>query len=79
MKKYRETYGNRKCESNAIVPFPAEARHLMESAIEKYLGPDARDRFQEKRNILKEEMDGFRTESGIKDHIKESIKILEEY
>lgn len=44
--------GVRKCEANAIVTTPVEARRLMRSTIEGYLGADVLQRFKTKRRAI---------------------------
>lgn len=52
---YIEKIGVRKCEANAIVTTPKEARGLMRLVIEKYLGVDAISRFQLKTQAVQAE------------------------
>jgi len=65
VQEYLETIGERKCEANAIVAMPEEARDLVREAIEKYVGPDAKERFEEKRQAVRDEFDVFMDESGL--------------
>lgn len=53
VQKYLREIGPRKCEANAIVTTPNEARNLCREAIENIVGVDARDRFAEKRARVK--------------------------
>lgn len=46
---YLKSVGERKCEANAIIPFPEVARKLIEDAFTKYVGPKAEERFRKKR------------------------------
>lgn len=48
---YLRTIGERKCEANAIVTTPDEARELVRGAIEDIVGA-ARERFAEKRRVV---------------------------
>jgi hypothetical protein len=64
VQEYLNTIGERKCEANAIVVLPEVAQDLVRESIELYLGPDAKDRFQEKRNAVKNELKTFLDESG---------------
>jgi hypothetical protein len=51
---YLGNYGARKCEANAIVTTPDDARDLVRDAIETIVGFDAQDRFAEKRRRVEE-------------------------
>lgn len=45
VQNYLQNYGARKCEANALVVRPEQARTLCRQAIERYLGADAEGRF----------------------------------
>jgi len=62
---YISSYGVRKCEANALVMKPNEAKRLCVEAIEKYLGDDATDRFQRKKE----------TKNGWFDEVRETISV----
>ena len=79
VKEYLSTIGERKCEANAIVVMPDEARQLMTDSIEYYVGPDALTRFQDKRTAIKKELDLFMEESGIKNTINEALDKIEDH
>lgn len=53
VQNYLREIGPRKCEANAIVTTPDEARNLCRTAIEDIVGIEARDRFAEKRADVK--------------------------
>jgi hypothetical protein len=77
VQEYLTTVGERKCEANAIVVLPDVAQQLVRGAIESYLGADARDRFEGKRGLVKEELETFLDESGsgdLLDQIFDKIK-----
>jgi len=76
VKDYIKTYGVKKCEANAIVPMPKIARELVEEAIKEFVGEDAEDRFQEKRDAVKEVLDEFRERTGINESVKVALKII---
>lgn len=61
---YLKKFGPRKCEANAIVTTPDEARELVRDAIEDIVG-DARERFAEKRRIVKERYAELLKETGL--------------
>jgi len=64
VQEYLKSIGERKCEANAIVVLPDIAQELVRNAIESYLGSDAKDRFKEKREAVKEELESFLEDSG---------------
>jgi len=68
----------RKCEANAIVPIPKEARQLCRQVIEKYLGTDALDRFAEKRKKIKDAFIELRQEADIQEPLEDALERLRE-
>lgn len=76
VQEYIETYGIRKCEANAIVPMPKLARELVEGAIIDFLGNDAKDRFNEKSEKVKEILDEFRDRSGLTESLNEARRLI---
>lgn len=74
---YIKKFGIRKCEANAIVPMPKEARKLVEDAILSFLGKNATSRFDEKMELVKEEMDKVRIKTGLKQSIQKAINLIE--
>lgn len=76
VQEYLYTVGERKCEANAIVTMPDAARELVREAIEKYVGPDARDRFEEKRQAVRDEFDKFLEETELDKSIKNALGII---
>lgn len=78
VQQYLARIGERKCEANAIITLPAVARQLMQEAIEKYLGPDAPDRFAKKRAAADLQYIDALNRCGIdKDFILEAIDNLQ--
>lgn len=73
---YKSQFGARKCEANAIVVIPQEARELMRETIEGYLGSDATDRFEEKTAVIKANYEEILEETGIWNAIIEAKKML---
>lgn len=65
VQEYLETVGERKCEANALVTQPAIAEELCRGAIEKYLGSDAKDRFQDRRDAVCDYMAVLRKRTGV--------------
>lgn len=74
---YLGRFGPRKCEANAIVPMPVEARDLVEQAIIGFLGDDARERFDAKRDRIREEMDEIREKTGLSEAITRAIDLID--
>lgn len=75
VKTYLKEVGERKCEANAIVTTPTAAEKLIIDEIEKWLGGDALERFQEKEDQIKAEYLIVLEETGLIDPI---IKVLNE-
>ncbi len=75
---YIGEFGVRKCEANAIVPMPEIARKFVEEAITDFVGLDAKDRFQEKRNKVREELDKFRKKTGLDKSLKKALDLIDE-
>jgi len=73
---YLSRFGVRKCEANAIVPKPKEARAICRMAIENYLGPDALDRFDVVRKKIVRNVDDFRRETGLEYAITKALEII---
>jgi len=67
VQEYLKTIGERKCEANAIVVLPDIAQDLVKNAIEFYVGSDAKNRFEKKRDDLRSELTSFLDESGSED------------
>jgi len=77
VQEYIRTVGVRKCEANAIVPMQKIARELVESSIIEFLGDEAEDRFAQKREEVKEELDAFRKKTGLDVSLKAALKLIE--
>ena len=75
---YLAKYGERKCEANAIVVKPKAAEQLCVGAIEKYLGVDARERFQKRRDAVNLAFTLWRDNSGVGEYLENANDILEE-
>lgn len=80
---YIKNIGVRKCEANAMITIPEDARALCRANIEKYLGPDARNRFRQRRQ---EVIDRFTEERkkivvngvSLQDYLKEVVDKVRE-
>ena len=64
VQNYLSEFGERKCEANAIIVFPQIARDFVRGIIEDYLGGEAKNRFQLKRQQVRDELNIFLEESG---------------
>jgi len=79
VREYLSTFGERKCEANAIVVLPQVARQLVRDTIEGYLGEWAKDRFEAKREAVKEELGNFLDVSGSRKLLEEVLENIEDY
>jgi hypothetical protein len=78
LKNYKAQYGLRKCEANAIVVIPKEARDLMRETIVSYVGSDALKRFQAKTDEIRKLYEGILDTTGIGEAIRNAKDMLEE-
>lgn len=76
VQEYLRKYGERKCEANAIVPIPTQARELCRQAIEKYLGADALGRFMERREEVRRQFNELRENTGVQEAIGDALNRL---
>lgn len=77
VQNYIKNFGVRKCEANAIVVIPDQARQLCEDAIIKYLGFDALKRFEEKKLYVDSTFHQFREVNGINDAMLNILETIE--
>jgi len=77
VKKYIQQFGIRKVEANAIVVRPDAGRKLCRLAIIKFLGSDALERFQKKRQAIIDTFQKLREETGVQHALKEALDTLE--
>ena len=75
---YLSTIGERKCEANAIVVKPEAAEKLCIDSIERYLGKDARERFQKRRDSVDNAFDTWREEFGVGEALDDAQSKLED-
>jgi len=73
---YLTQIGERKCEANALVVAPVQARLLCRQEIERYLGQDAVQRFKNRWLDISKEMGKLREGTGVKASVKEAIRII---
>jgi len=76
VQEYIKKYGVRKCEANALVVRPDAARKLCRETIERYLGEDALERFESKREAIRQRLRNFRQETGLDKSIKTALNII---
>lgn len=74
VQEYLSEIGERKCEANAIVTTPDKAEELIRQEIERWLGEDALDRFQAKRNKVRKEYQQVLKETGLEDPIRNFLE-----
>jgi hypothetical protein len=73
LQDYLSEIGERKCEANAVVTMPDAARELCKEAIEKYLGEDAVDRFEAKRQAVRDQFEEYLERTGNGDVVRNII------
>lgn len=74
---YLEEIGERKCEGNALVIIPEQARNLCQDVITGYLGEESLLRFEEKRQEIVSIVETFREETDLDTTITEAIKMID--
>ena len=74
VQNYLKDIGERKCEANAIITMPEVAKNLVEQSIVKYIGRDAKSRFAETRQKVRDELEFFMDDSGSDVLIKMILK-----
>ena len=77
VQEYIKRYGPRKVEANAIVVVPDRARELCRRAIERYLGPDALERFARRREAVREAFRRVRREAGLEEAVRRVLELVE--
>lgn len=77
VQEYLSRYGARKCEANALVVNRDAAEGLITEAIEKYLGKDAYERFEVRRQTIRDRLQEFREDTGLQTTIEEAIELIE--
>lgn len=74
---YLRDIGERKCEANAIVTRPEKGKALAKAAIEHWLGKDALDRFQKKRDGIVKRFRQYRERIGLEEPIRKAMSIID--
>lgn len=77
VQEYIGKFGVRKCEANAIVPMPKIARKLVEDTIKEYLGKDAEQRFLDKRQAVRDEVQKFRKKTGLDKSLNKALEMID--
>jgi hypothetical protein len=75
---YLASIGERKCEANSLVVDPQAGRELIRKEIERWLGADALERFEERREEFAEKFEEFRTRTGLDEAIQDALDMIEE-
>lgn len=65
IQEWIDTVGKRKCEAEAAMKVPKEARQLFEQNIQGYLGRNAKERFESKRAEIEKRLLAFKERKGI--------------
>lgn len=73
LQDYISKYGVRKCEANAVVTTPATAIRLVRDEIEKWLGPEATERFASKRFAVEVEYQDLLDETRLREPLERVI------
>lgn len=76
VQEYIRRIGVRKCEANAIMPYPRIAKSLVENSIIDFLGDEAVDRFEEKREAVRKILDTFKKKSGLDKSLKKALELI---
>lgn len=77
VQNYLSKIGERKCEANALVINPAASRELVRDAIAYYLGDGALERFEQRRQEIRDKLSDFREQTGLSDKVKEILRLVE--
>lgn len=77
VKKYVDLYGFRKVEANAIVVDTSAGQKLCRSAIEKYLGPGALDRFEDLKDKTIASYEEVMNDTEIFEPLNNALELLQ--
>lgn len=75
VQEYLDTIGERKCEANALVTRPDDAKRMLRDGIEKYLGEDAVDRFQDRMDNADQEVEDWIIKNDLRKDFERIIKL----
>lgn len=77
VQSYLQEIGERKCEANALVIIPDQAREFCRESIEKYVSQDAIARFQDRWQVVADKMKQLREETGVRKSVEEALRKIE--
>ncbi len=75
VQNYLTDIGERKCEANALVIDPPASRELVQNTIVTYLGDNALERFEQRRQEIRDVLSKFRQKTGLTAKINEIIQL----
>lgn len=75
---YLAKFGARKCEANALVIRPTEARAFVRKVIERYVGSNALDRFTKRKDAIIKEISEFRKRLNLDNTINKALETIKE-
>jgi hypothetical protein len=73
---YIKKYGARKCEANAILIAKEAGRKLCRDSIEKYIGHDSLERFEERRQEIRNIVEEFFGRTGLDKTLRKGIDLI---
>ncbi|MBE3122070.1 MAG: hypothetical protein IMZ53_12520 [Thermoplasmata archaeon] len=73
---YIKKYGVRKCEANAILIAKEAGKKLCRDAIEKYIGHDSLERFEERRQEIRNIVNDFFGRTGLDKELRKGIDLI---
>ena len=73
---YIKKYGVRKCEANAILIAKEAGRKLCRDAIEKYIGHDSLERFEERRQEIRNIVNDFFKRTELDKTLRKGIDLI---
>ena len=78
VQEYLQKIGVRKCEANALVKRMDQGKQLCLDAIIKYLGKDAEDRFEKKRQAIRDIVNEFFEKTNLDDTLRKGLDIIDD-
>ena len=77
VQNYLAGVGERKCEANALVINPTASRELVRNSIIQYIGDNTLERFEQRRQEIRDQLSDFREQTGLVDKVNEIIRLVE--
>lgn len=77
VQEYLKSFGERKCEANAIVKQTEKGRQLCLDTIIRYLGVGATARFEKKRQEIRDEVNSFFEKTKLDETLKAGLEIID--